>query len=183
VPPTDDALAAFARELEGLLPVRAHVRRGEDGDAAWVYLLVGVHAPSLIEAVDGAVGADASALHVEETYLRLGFSALGPFVALQEVRVTRASEGGVTVVGEEPLLGVEDRRLQAIVKALQGKLRAEKRVLLDMAFLLQGGRDAKAPPSSDAYVSRYGEAPTLFAFLFDPVPPATPRYALLARDT
>lgn len=141
-------LEAIAARCEDVLPVRATVRPGGEADreSSWIYLLAGLHQPSWIERIDDP-SLSASPPTDRETYVRIGFSPIGPFVTLQEVivEVERAPEG--VFVTEAPLAGVEDRRLAMIVKGLQGVLRSERLVLLDMAFLLDPSisPDAEAP--------------------------------------
>jgi hypothetical protein len=175
-----DALVALGEGLEALLPVRAIVRAADSRGADVVDLLAGLHAPALCEIADGASMDPGAALASGETYLRIVFSPFGLYVTIQEVRVrarrlaARLPRAGVEIV-EEPLAGVEDRRLRTMVKGLQGALRKSALTLLDMAFLLQPLEGAL----QEAFVDQFHEEPTLWSLLFDPAPPTTIRASLL----
>jgi hypothetical protein len=166
-----DEIERLGAHLEEVLPVRAFVRPGaEPGACDWLYLLAGLHPASLYELAEGACE-PAERTRDEETYVRLGFSPLGPFVTLQEV-VMRVEAGEPPLLFEEPKVGIEDRRLQLIVKGLQGALRKRRLVVLDAAFLVG------APPAELA--EGPGGAPsTLWAGLFDLDPPETSRLIAL----
>lgn len=168
-----DEIARLGAHLEEVLPVRAFVRPGGGGGACdWLYLLAGLHPASLFELADGACEPGERARD-EETYVRLGFSPLGPFVTLQEV-VMRVEGGDPPLLFEEPKVGIEDRRLQLIVKGLQGALRKRRLVVLDAAFLVD------APPAD--FVARLGGAApsSLWSGLFDADPPDTQRLIALS---
>ncbi len=188
-----DAIVALGQKLEELLPVRAVFCPGDcgsDGSSAgcdWLYLLAGFAAPCLIErahgasaSMNGAEDNDAARASDKETYVRLGFSPLGPYVTLQEVvvRATPPSVDAPGVITIEPQIGIADRRLQAIVKGLQGKLRRERLIVLDMAFLaktmLDVAKVGEAPPQP-AFARAFGSEPSLFSFLFDAAPPGAAR--------
>jgi hypothetical protein len=177
MPLSFDALRALGASLEEILPVRALARAAEGTGCDWLYLLAGVHSPSLLEVMDGLADAP-EAPRESETYVRLGLSPLGPFATLQEVRVSAGVAEGDLAIVEEPLVGVEDKRLQHIVKGLQGALRKAKLVVLDMAFLVEPA--ATADPQRE-YERAYGAAPLRWAFLFDPAPPTTSRASIVAR--
>ncbi len=168
-----DEIEAIGAALEELLPVRSIVRwRGECG---YLYLLAGVHEPSLAEVVD-TDRERVPGMPESETYVRIAFSRLGRFVTLQEVRmaVTRDADGAS--ICEQPIAGVEDRRLQLIVKGLQGALKKLKVIVLDMAFVTE------APPGSDEqreYIASFGQPPLLWAFLFEAAPPTTESFHLI----
>ena len=146
--PALEDLRAFGEQLEDLLPLRALVRPAESAQSCdWLYLLAGVHPRSLVEIADGLLAPLVVPFRTEESYLRLGFSALGPFVTLQEVRVSlqhpeETSERpklfeNLSVILEEPKAGVEDPRLRFLVKGIQGALRKRRWIVLDAAFLVQ----------------------------------------------
>ncbi len=188
-----DAIVALGRELEELLPVRAIFRPSAVGACDWLYLLAGFASPCLVEIADGACASDDDDDDddddepVEETYVRLGFSPLGRYVTMQEVtvRATTETRNGPRVIVHEPHMGVSDRRLQAIVKGLQGKLRKEKLVVLDMAYLAMPIADvasatATPPAPQTAFRDAFGAEPLLFAFLFEPAPPSA-TFAVLAH--
>jgi hypothetical protein len=171
-----DAIRDLGASLQRLLPVRAIPRLAEGSGCDWLYLLAGLHGPSLLELCDEASENRRPfpvSLPTRETYLRVGFSPVGPFVTLQEVilRATRSDASEVVDIEEEPVLGVEDRRLQSIVKGLQGALRKARLVVLDMAFLV----DEVSSPDQAEFASMYGGAPTRWSFLFEGVGPMTPR--------
>ncbi|MCU0680695.1 MAG: ATP phosphoribosyltransferase [Polyangiaceae bacterium] len=166
-----DELARLGAHLEEVLPVRAFVRPGaEPGACDWLYLLAGLHPASLYELAEGTCE-PAERTRDDETYVRLGFSPLGPFVTLQEV-VMRVEPGEPPLLFEEPKVGIEDRRLQLIVKGLQGALRKRRLVVLDAAFLVG------APPA-DLAQGPGGAPSTLWAGLFDLDPPETSRLIAL----
>jgi hypothetical protein len=180
-----DGITELGRALEQVLPVRAIPRLAEVGSCDWLYLLAGLHEPALIEVADGTVpnGPDRKKgrveLRDEETYVRLGFSPIGRYVTIQEVLFTAEQlEEDALEILEAPKVGVEDRRLQAIVKGLQGALRKSKLVVLDMAFLV-------APPpvdvAQDAFEVAFGGKPELWSFLFDAAPASTTRAHFIPR--
>ncbi|HEU4406746.1 MAG TPA: hypothetical protein VFS43_15880 [Polyangiaceae bacterium] len=168
-----DEIARLGAHLEEVLPVRAFVRpAGEAGACDWLYLLAGLHPGTLFELAEGACE-PGERTRDEETYVRLGFSPLGPFVTLQEV-VMRVEGGEPPLLFEEPKVGVEDRRLQLIVKGLQGALRQRRLVVLDAAFLV-------GSPPAELAAGLGGRAPaTVWAGLFDPDPPDTQRVIALS---
>jgi hypothetical protein len=176
-----DALVAVGRHLEDVLPVRAIVRVAENGGADAIYVLAGVHAPALCELADGAAIDSERVRRTRETYLRIPFSPFARFVTIQEVRVrareapARAGSPPSLEIVEEPLAGVEDRRLRTMVKGLQGFLRRKGLTLLDMAFLLQ---PALGRPQT-AFVRDFHEEPMLWSLLFEPAPPTTVRASLV----
>jgi len=142
-----DAIVALGRTLEEILPVRALLRQGERGECDSIYLLAGVHTPSLFEVDRDATGRRerGAELHHHETYVRVGISPLGRFVTLQEVTMTASRiDDGSIAIEEDRLVGVEDKRLRHIVKGLQGALRKARWVVLDMAFLIQAPPEARA---------------------------------------
>lgn len=180
-----DGITDLGRALEHLLPVRAIPRLAELGSCDWLYLLAGLHEPALIEVADGTFPNGAARkkgrveLRDQETYVRLGFSPIGRYVTIQEVVFTAEQlEEDALEILEAPKVGVEDRRLQAIVKGLQGALRKAKLVVLDMAFLI-------APPpvevEQDAFELAFGGKPELWSFLFDAAPASTTRAHFIPR--
>jgi hypothetical protein len=157
-----DSLAAA---LEDLLPVRAFVRRASvEGDCDWIYLLAGLHPGCLFERAEGLV-VGGEALRREETYLRIGFSRIGPQVTLQETRFRLENDAEGALIEESPCLGVEDTRLQMLVKGTQGFLQKQRLITLDMAFLI-------------APIAEGGEP--CWSYLFESSPPTTSRWVLLA---
>jgi hypothetical protein len=174
---TYDAALSLARHLEELLPMRAVVRT-EPSTVLAIDLLAGLHAPALTE-IASARRVDANARLAEsEVYLRVSFSPWGRFVTIQEVRVSARATPEALEIIEEPVLGVEDARLRAMVKGLQGALRKARLTLLDMAFLAR-----PAEGSQDAYRREFHERPTLWSLLFDSAPPTTVRASLVRRSS
>jgi hypothetical protein len=171
-----DAMVAIGRHLEELLPVRSIVRSGEDGGTSAIYLLMGLHAPSLCEIADGAGPVDPQSVVSHETYLRIPFSPFDRLVTIQEVRVHArwTPEDALSIV-EEPMGGVVDGRLRGAIKGLQGALRKAGLTLLDMAFLDE--KPAARPQT--AYEAQFGEEPTLWSLLFDPAPATMMRASLV----
>lgn len=171
-----DEIARLGAHLEEILPVRAFVRPGgEAGACDWLYLLAGLHPASLYELAEGTHD-PAERTRDEETYVRLGFSPLGPFVTLQEVAM-RVEGGDPPLLFEEPKVGVEDRRLQLIIKGLQGALRKRRLVVLDAAFLVG------SPPAELSAGLGDAQAPsTVWAGLFDPDPPDMQRVLALVLE-
>jgi|GEM_PF-1294095 len=189
-----DAIAALGRTIESILPVRALLRPADSGECDALYLLAGVHAPSLFEIDrDGApleAGEPSSAgdrdrapeappRRDRETYVRVAFSPIGRFVTIQEVTMTATKVDGASfAIEEERVVGVADKRLQHVVKGLQGALREARWVVLDMAFL---AGDAGGEARQEAYEARYGAPPSLWSLLFEAAPPSTSRIALVSR--
>jgi hypothetical protein len=172
-----DAIVDLARKLEALLPMRAVVRILDTQGAGVIDLLAGLHAPALLEIADGACLDPGVALSEHEVYLRVAFSPWGRFVTIQEVDVFAQCTTVDVEIVEEPISGVQDVRLRAMVKGLQGALRKARFTLLDMAFLatpLEG--------QQEAYVQEFREAPTVWSLLFDAAPPATVRASLVPRS-
>jgi hypothetical protein len=172
---TFDAVLSIARHLEDLLPMRAIVRAESSGVLA-IDLLAGLHAPALIEIVRAGPVEAKTSLADHEVYLRVSFSPWGRFVTIQEVRVSLHATRETLEIVEEPVLGVVDVRLRAVVKGLQGALRKAHLTLLDMAFLAQ-----RAEGVQTAYLLEFHEDPTLWSLLFDSAPPTTVRASLVRR--
>lgn len=168
-PLSSDQQRALGARIEEVLPVRALPRPPDaPGACGWLYLLAGLHRPCLLELEAEEEGPQVAALTSDlappvcETYVRVGFSPLGPYVTLQETRLTLTHDEGTFFLEEQPCWGVQDTRLRAIIKGLQGKLRRERLVLLDMAFLAQ--------PLGDELI---------WSYLFDPSPPDTSRLSVV----
>ena len=170
----NDAIVRLGTSLEELVPVRALPRLGDPG-CDWLYLLAGLHRPSLVEIFDGALSPSED-MKTAETYVRVGFSRVGPFVTLQEVRMTASPCAAGAELVEEPVLGVVDRRLAHIVKGLQGALRKANLVVLDMAFLVE----PVGAGSQDEFTRAYGGVPCRWSFLFEGTPPTTARAGRVA---
>ncbi len=134
-----DALASLGDTLEELLPLRAHVRAGEGGACDSLFLLAGLHEPSLAAIVDDVSlvshVSGASALH-GETYLRIAISPYGRYAVVQEIRAAcELLPDGLAIVFD-PQPGVIDRRLQLPVKGALGALRKARVVVLDLGATL-----------------------------------------------
>jgi hypothetical protein len=171
-----DALKGLAAKLETLLPVRARVRLGDFRSCDALYLLAGLETIPLCDVADGIAPADAT-LARRETYVRVSVSPHGRFAALQEVVISVADDEGGTVILEEPQAGVIDRRLQGIVKGLQGALRKERLVVLDLAALLP----PLEPPSAQLEEA-FLETASLWSLLFEGPSPMTTRASWIARS-
>jgi hypothetical protein len=150
---------ALGAKLETLLPVRSLVRVGDTGECDSIYLLAGLHTPCLSELVDGLVAPDLAARRYDETYLRVAVSPHGRFAVLLEVHARAERADGALVVTFEPQPGVVDRRLQPIVKGLQGALRRARFTVLDLAMALGPVDEASLPEGDDR--------PTLWSCLFE----------------
>lgn len=170
-------LAALGRTFEEALPVRAFVAEAEPDDLArWLYLLVGLHEPSLWELREGVARSTPS--RAEETYVRVGLSAIGRYATLQECVLDATEDRNLLLVRESPRLGVTDTRLRKVVTCAQGVTRSAGLVLLDIAFLVE---PAPAALRDDASIlARFGREPTMWSLLFDPAPPTTTREVAVA---
>lgn len=157
-----DEADVVARALEEVLPCRAVVLRGDGRRADWIHLVATLDARSWLALREGAGEAPE---RPSETCLRVGLSPWGRYATLQEVRLSGARDGDGWWIEEERVAGVEDRRLQHFVKAVQGFLRKRKVVSLDAAFLDEPVEDPRGEGASLAGVS-----PTLWSVLFDPEP-------------
>lgn len=173
---TPPSLASLGATFEDALPVRTFVADADAEDIArWLYLLVGLHRPSLFELREGR--ADRMPARREETYVRLGVSAIGGYATLQEIVMDREIDGDFAVVRETPRLGVVDTRLRKVVTCAQGVTRDAGLVLLDVAFLVE---PAPAPLDAvPALRARLGSGPTMWSSLFDPAPPTTTREVIV----
>jgi hypothetical protein len=131
-----DALLSLGHTLEELLPLRAHVHAGEGDACDSLFLLAGLHEPSLAAVLDDSLLVPgASALH-GETYLRIAISPYGRYAVVQEVRAEcEVLHDGLAIV-LEPQAGVVDRRLQLPVKGALGALRKAHVVVLDLGATL-----------------------------------------------
>jgi len=163
-----DALVSLASKLETLLPVRVYVREGDASGCDWLYVLAGFRTPCLAEIVDEVAPFPDDCVALRETYVRIAVSPHDRFAVLQEVVVScESAEGeldeGVVVV-TEPQAGVVDRRLQHIVKGLQGALRKARLVVLDLSAVLSPIPEAGA---SNELTAAFDEPPSLWSFLFE----------------
>ncbi len=131
----DGARAARLAEVLGeILPVRA-VALGAEGDrAASVYCLATTDDTTWLERREGAGSIPRRA---EDRGLRVVLSPVGLYAALQEVTLVGSDDGEGVWVEERRLAGVEDRRLQHLVRGAQAVIRREGLTLLDAAFLAE----------------------------------------------
>lgn len=158
-PLDDDELAEVAREFESLLPARCVVTAAGDG-AAFVYVVATTEDATWVALREGLSEAQPAA--PEQRALRVGFSPRGRFATLQEVSLRGELLDDGAWVEEARARGVEDRRLQAFVRAAQGALRARKVTVLDAAFLAEevspgGGTVWSALFEADSPVTTRGD--------------------------
>lgn len=124
----------LAQTLGEILPVRA-VALCADGDrAASVYCLATTDDTSWL---DRREGLGASPRRREDRGLRVVLSPVGPYAALQEVTLQGSDDGDGVWIEERRLAGVEDRRMQHLVRGAQAVIRREGITLLDAAFLAE----------------------------------------------
>lgn len=147
-----EELARIAAQVEAILPARCVVVTPPRDDAATFVYVVATTADATWLALRESARDDLPDAP-EERGLRVGLSPFGRLATLQEFSIRGEAEGSGIYIEERRVAGVEDRRLQTFVKALQGALRAAKVTTLDAAFL--------AEP--------FG-ATTLWSALFDPDP-------------
>ena len=183
-PVSRDEARALGDRFEAMLPVRAFLCPADDASACdWLYLLAGIHPRALLEFDAGLLPPGERPLRSEETYLRLGFSALGRYVTLQEATISLdPGEGeGLSLLTEETRVGVVDPRLALIVKGVQGALRKEHLVVLDAAFLTQPVVGARFATDADREVALASddEPPLVWNFVFEATPPGTRRMVCL----
>lgn len=124
--------ARLARALGEVLPVRALVADA-DG-AASVYCLATTDDTTWWER---RAGTGPSPRRDEDRGLRIVLSPFGDYAALQEVTLLGREDADGVWVEEVRVAGVEDRRLQHIVRGAQGVIRREGLTLLDAAFLAE----------------------------------------------
>jgi hypothetical protein len=163
----------LARDLAQRLGAQALWRPGDPDEwCDYVYVLCLGRTPSIVEMREGLAPAaeagdgDDDGL-LEERYLRVVLSALGPFAGVQEVAMTLRRDGGDLFATERTRAGVFDpillRRFQTLVAVL-----AEH----DLRHL-DFGEITTAPADFDPadYPSRYGASPVIANYFFFPRPP------------
>lgn len=126
------ALESLRQALEAALPVRA-VREPDDS-------VLALHCVATTEEstwLERRAGLGPRPLAAQQSALRVLLSPYGTYAALQEVRFTATPEEGGEWVEEQRLAGVEDRRMQHLVRGAQGLLRREGLTLLDVALLVE----------------------------------------------
>ena len=175
-----DALRALAAKLEELLPVSVIVHLGNLGECDSLYVLAGLHRPCLRELAEERELSAHEPLPVTETYVRVAISPHGRFASLQEIVATGTMAVGGTVIELEPQAGVVDRRLQGIVKGLQGALRNARLVVLDLAALLL---PVDAPEPSPELVDAFDEPLSLWPLLFEGASPMASRASWLPHSS
>ena len=149
--PEKDAFApaevdAVAAHFGTVLPARVHVLRDDAMPfATWIYVIASTGPSSWVELRDGA----AATVPTEPE------QGLHRAAALQEFAFTGAPADDGVWIEERRVAGVEDRRLQPFVRAVQGVLGARRIACLDAAFLA-----TELGP----------EGPSLWAALFDAAP-------------
>lgn len=130
----DEGAARLAEALGEILPVRA-VALGAEGDrASSVYCLATTDDTTWLERREGL---GAIPRRAEDRGLRVVLSPVGPYAALQEVALLGSDDGEGVWVEERRLAGVEDRRMQHLVRGAQAVIRREGITLLDAAFLAE----------------------------------------------
>lgn len=167
-----DEVRRIAATLEATLPVRALVSPGAPGECDSVFVLAGLHRPSLREIADGLVPAPRGAPDSSETYVRVALSPHGRFAVLQEVILSCEHDAAGTLIASDPRPGVVDRRLQGIVRGLQGALRRAGLVVLDLAAVLAPVEGASASAELSA---TFGEPVSLWSLLFEGTSPMAAR--------
>jgi hypothetical protein len=148
-----ERVADLAAALREILPARVMAVNATADGAASVYCLATTDETSWL---DRREGTGVAPLRGEDRGLRVVLSPLGLYAALQEVTLVGSDDGEGVWVEERRAAGVEDRRLQLLVKGAQGVIRRAGLTLLDAAFL--------AEP--------HGEG-TLWQSLFERDPPAS----------
>lgn len=142
-------LDGFAEACTTALPARAVWLDGEC--ARWLYLVATTDDHTWVEARERGAPCPEER---DQTAVRVGFSHRGRFATLQECRWHGEPDEGQVWIEENRLAGIEDKRLQTFVKALQGLLRRARWLTLDAAFLTE----------------TVGDGDTLWSRLFDPGP-------------
>ncbi len=172
-----DELSDLGRRLEAILPIRAVVHVGEPGACDSLFLLAGLHRPCLQEILEAGVAHARDRLPLTETYVRVAVSPHGRFAVLQEVLISSEPTDDGVLIACEPQAGVVDRRLQHIVKGLQGALRRARLIVLDLGATLTPLDPVVAAGCELADPSR--EAASLWRVLFEPTSALAARASLL----
>jgi hypothetical protein len=126
--------ADLAEALREVLPARVMVVNATADGAASVYCLATTDETSWL---DRREGTGVAPLRGEDRGLRVVLSPVGLYAALQEVTLVGSDDGDGVWVEERRVAGVEDRRLQLLVKGAQGVIRRAGLTLLDAAFLAE----------------------------------------------
>jgi hypothetical protein len=136
VPPVGaDELAALAEHITEVIPARRLVLPTEDSECDGLHLLLGERETSVLEAMRSSV---CGPVHAgDETVLRVLVSPLGRYFTLQEVRARAERDDAGVWLFTEHMAGLHDKRMQWMVKAVQGLLRKHHVIALDAGFLTQ----------------------------------------------
>jgi hypothetical protein len=167
--------ASLGRALAARLKAMALYRPGGAEETCdYVYVLCVGRPPSLLEAREGLVAADAvESGDLAEVYLRVALSTVARFAAVQQVAMhavrhqTGEGEGaGELAIVETPRTGVFDPILLKRYQKLVGVLAEHDVRNLDFGELLE------PPPGFDPadYAQRYGGAPSVANYFFYPQP-------------
>ncbi len=156
-PFADDEPRRLDAAFSDALPCRTLLENSASAwGASWLWLVASVSEATWAEYREGRCERPDGPSR--ETALRVGLSSLGRFATLQQCDLVASVDARGTYLEERRCPGVEDRRLQPFVKAVQGILRRQRIVCLDAAFL------ADALDESDP------AADGLWNALFDPEP-------------
>lgn len=148
-----ERVAELVEALRAVLPARVTALYATVDGAASVYCLATTDETTWL---DRREGTGLAPLRGEDRGLRVVLSPLGPYAALQEVTLAGSDDGEGVWVEERRVAGVEDRRLQLLVRGAQGVIRRAGLTLLDAAFLAEPHGDGtlwqslfeRDPPSS-----------------------------------
>lgn len=152
-------LDALASKIEQIVPGRVWHEPGAHDEAPSLVLFAGFAASSWWELRRAGEAPESSG---EQSYVRVLFSPLGRYYTLQEIVLRcEADEAGAYFI-ERRHAGVVDRRMQLLVKALQGRLRSDRFVSLDAVFLSEAVLDPRG-----LGMGARAEAPTLRTLLFE----------------
>lgn len=167
-PPVDPGeIQELADGLVQVLPARTVITVPAPGDCESLHLLAGMHEPCWLEVRESTGSFGTVPTPIDETYVRVVFSPLGRYYSLQEVRLSASLEPNGVWLEERRLVGLQDRRLQWFVKAIQGFFGKRKLVGLDAAFLAE-----PVPDPDGAIAGQLGAPPTLWTLLFERTPAA-----------
>ena len=129
-----ECAARLAGVLGEILPVRALTAAARGDGAASIYCLATTDDTTWWER---RAGVGPTPRRGEDQGLRVVLSPVGPYAALQEVILVGSDEREGLWVEERRAAGVEDRRLQHLVRGAQAVIRREGLTLLDAAFLAE----------------------------------------------
>ncbi|MEZ4390036.1 MAG: hypothetical protein R3A48_02980 [Polyangiales bacterium] len=150
-----ERVSALAARLVETLPVAVLEEPEEPDRAPSIYCIATVADETW---VGFRCGRSPRPAHRVELGLRVAFSPFGPYATLQEVHLEADVDDEGVWIEERRLAGVEDRRMQHLVRGVQGALRKARVTALDAAFL--------AEPFGDG---------TLWSALFDAEPAVATR--------